>query len=342
MRAIGKAMQVVVLAGGVGSRLRPWTRSIPKPLLPMLDLTLLERVVEAIPTEMIDEIIVAGGYKVDMIESYFQSKDVDFDVRIVPEDEPLGTGGALGNCRDVVSGTFACFNGDIVSSLKIEPMLELHRTNGGVGTLALWEVEDPTRFGIVGVDDEHKIQRFMEKPKPEQVFSNLINAGSYIFEDDVFDWMPRGRHSIERDVFPKLAEANFLNGQQFEGYFIDAGTPTAWMEGVQRCIREERFNTGRAVDGTWYAKQNSFPSARIEGSMIEADVEIGQATINCSTLLAHAKVGLNARVSNSLVGRSATIGENVILDGVVVDHGSTIPNGTVQQGGQWPKVDTAA
>ncbi|MFL2969914.1 MAG: NDP-sugar synthase, partial [Candidatus Poseidoniaceae archaeon] len=246
-------MQVVVLAGGVGSRLRPWTQSIPKPLLPMLDLTLLERVVEAIPTDMIDEVIVAGGYKVDMIEAYFKGKDIDFDVRIVPEDEPLGTGGALGNCRDVVSGTFACFNGDIVSSLSIEPMLELHRNNGGIGTLALWEVEDPTRFGIVGVNDEQRIERFMEKPKPEQVFSNLINAGSYIFEDDVFDWMPHGRHSIERDVFPKLAEANLLNGKEFEGYFIDAGTPTAWMEGVQRCIREERFNTGSAVDGTWYA-----------------------------------------------------------------------------------------
>ena len=287
MGGVGTAMQVVVLAGGVGSRLRPWTQSIPKPLLPMLDLTLLERVVEAIPTDMIDEVIVAGGYKVDMIEAYFKGKDIDFDVRIVPEDEPLGTGGALGNCRDVVSGTFACFNGDIVSSLSIEPMLELHRNNGGIGTLALWEVEDPTRFGIVGVNDEQRIERFMEKPKPEQVFSNLINAGSYIFEDDVFDWMPHGRHSIERDVFPKLAEANLLNGKEFEGYFIDAGTPTAWMEGVQRCIREERFNTGSAVDGTWYAKQSDYPSATIRGSMIEADVLIEQASIVSSTLLAH-------------------------------------------------------
>ena len=342
MGGFGTAMQVVVLAGGVGSRLRPWTQSIPKPLLPMLDLTLLERVVEAIPTDMIDEVIVAGGYKVDMIEAYFKSKDIDFDVRIVPEDEPLGTGGALGNCRDVVSGTFACFNGDIVSSLSIDPMLERHRSNGGIGTLALWEVEDPTRFGIVGVNDEHRIERFMEKPKPEQVFSNLINAGSYIFEDDVFDWMPHGRHSIERDVFPKLAEANLLNGKQFEGYFIDAGTPTAWMEGVQRCIREERFNTGRAVDGTWYAKQSDYPSATISGSMIEADVLIEQASIESSTLLAHTKVGLNAQISNSLVGRSATIGHDVILDGVVVDHDSIIPDGTVQEGGQWPKVDTAA
>ena len=117
-------MQVVVLAGGVGSRLRPWTNSVPKPLLPMLDLSLLERVVEGVPEDLVDEVVVAGGYKVDMIRQYFAKADVDFDVRIVPEDKPLGTGGALGNCRDVVSGTFACFNGDIVSSLQINPLLD--------------------------------------------------------------------------------------------------------------------------------------------------------------------------------------------------------------------------
>ena len=169
-------MQVVVLAGGVGSRLRPWTNTIPKPLLPMLDKTLLERVVEGVPAELVDEVVVAGGYKVEMIEDYFRTANVDFDVRIVPEEEPLGTGGALGNCRDVVSGRFACFNGDIVSSLDLAPMLEIHESMNGIGTLALWEVEDPTRFGIVGLDDDNRVTEFKEKPKPEEVFSNLINA----------------------------------------------------------------------------------------------------------------------------------------------------------------------
>jgi mannose-1-phosphate guanylyltransferase len=304
----------------------------------MLDLTLLERVVEAVPTNMVDEVIVAGGYKVDLIESYFKSKDIDFDVRIVPEDEPLGTGGALGNCRDVVSGTFACFNGDIVSSLQIEPMLELHRNNGGVGTLALWEVEDPTRFGIVGVDEHHKINRFLEKPKPEEVFSNLINAGSYVFEDDVFDWMPHGRHSIERDVFPKLAEDQLLNGLPFQGYFIDAGTPDAWMDGVQRCIREGRFQRGQVQGTSWYADGQSSPSATINDSMIEQNVRLDACTIERTTLLSGATVGPQAYLKNSLVGRNAKIGSGVELDGVVVDHDSTVPAGTKQTGGQWPNI----
>ena len=115
-------MQVVVLAGGIGSRLKPWTNSVPKPLLPMLDRTLLEQVIYTVPSDLIDEVVVAGGYKVEMIKSYFDSIDCDFDVRIVNETEPLGTGGALGNCRDVVSGTFACFNGDIISQIFFEDL----------------------------------------------------------------------------------------------------------------------------------------------------------------------------------------------------------------------------
>ena len=152
-------MQVVVLAGGVGSRLRPWTNTVPKPLLPVLDQTLLEHVVRSLPADTVDEVVVAGGYRVDQIKAHFQAADAPFDVRIVPEDEPLGTGGALGNCRDVVSGTFACFNGDIISSLDSTKVLDMHRANGSVGTLGLWEVEDPTRFGIVGLDEHHKITR---------------------------------------------------------------------------------------------------------------------------------------------------------------------------------------
>jgi len=332
-------MQVVVLAGGVGSRLRPWTNKVPKPLLPMLDMSLLERVVEGVPHHLIDEVVVAGGYKVDMIKEYFARVEVDFDVRIVNEDQPLGTGGALGNCRDVVSGKFACFNGDIISSLQIEPLLELHKRNGGVGSLALWEVEDPTRFGIVGLDDDSRITRFKEKPTPEEVFSNLINAGSYIFEDDIFDYMPHGRHSIERDVFPKLAEENLLNGQKFEGYFLDAGTPSAWSDAVHRCIKEKRFRRGVIHGNSWYGSVGTQTSERVTESMIETDVVVSNSQIHRSTLLKGTVIGENSVIESSLIGNQVSIGANVQIQDVVVDHGSVIPNGTTLVGGQWPRTE---
>lgn len=332
-------MQVVVLAGGVGSRLRPWTNSMPKPLLPMLDMSLLERVVEGIPNHLIDEVVVAGGYKVDMIQQYFAQAEVDFDVRIVNETQPLGTGGALGNCKDVVSGRFACFNGDIVSSLQIEPLLELHKHNGGVGSLALWEVEDPTRFGIVGLDDDSRITQFKEKPKAEEVFSNLINAGSYIFEDDIFDYMPEGKHSIERDVFPRLAEERLLNGQQFEGYFIDAGTPSAWSDAVHRCIQEQRFTRGKVEGNSWYGSTASQSSESVTESMIETDVKFSNSKIHRSTLLKGSSVGENSVIKECLVGTQVVIGKDVHLENVVVGHDSIIPEGSHVVGGQWPRTE---
>ena len=321
-------MQVVVLAGGVGSRLRPWTNEVPKPLLPMLDATLLERVVEGVPSDLVDEVVVAGGYKVDQIQEYFRNADVDFDVRIVPEDKPLGTGGALGNCRDVVSGRFACFNGDIVSSLNVGDMLQQHSKMDVKGTLALWEVEDPTRFGIVGLDEGSKVTQFKEKPKPEEVFSNLINAGSYLLEEEVFDIMPRGKHSLERDVFPVLAKEGSLAGFPFEGYFIDAGTPASWHDGVTRCIAENRFKKGQVSNGSWH--QGGVTSA-INSMVQEGCVVSGE--VSESTLLQGSKVESGAKVSKCLIGRGAVIQSGAELTNVVVGHGVTVPAGHIQSEG---------
>ena len=321
-------MQVVVLAGGVGSRLRPWTNEVPKPLLPMLDATLLERVVEGVPEGLVDEVVVAGGYKVDQIKEYFRNADVDFDVRIVPEDKPLGTGGALGNCRDIVSGRFACFNGDIVSSLNVGEMLQQHSNMDVKGTLALWEVEDPTRFGIVGLDEERKVTQFKEKPKPEEVFSNLINAGSYLLEEEVFDIMPREKHSLERDVFPVLAQEGSLAGFPFEGYFIDAGTPTSWHDGVTRCIAENRFKTGHVINGSWHQDN---PTKAINSMVQEECVVLGE--VFESTLLQGSTVETGAVVSNSLIGKGALIQSGAKLTNVVVGHGVTVPAGHIQTEG---------
>jgi len=330
-------MQVVVLAGGIGSRLKPWTNSVPKPLLPMLDRTLLEQVIYTVPLDLIDEVVVAGGYKVEMIKSYFDSIDCNFDVRIVNETEPLGTGGALGNCRDVVSGTFACFNGDIISALDVGKLLSLHKSNGGIGTLGLWEVDDPTRFGIVGLDNQNKITQFKEKPKPIEVFSNLINAGSYIFEEDIFDFMPEGKHSLEREVFPKLAKSRELNGMQFGGYFIDAGTRDSWIDAVSKCIEETRFSEGYVESNSWFAnKSKLLPNQIINNSMIGHEAIIANSTVSKSTILSSSMVGDNCKIVRSLIGENCEIGDNCILEDVIVAHNSRIPKGTRLSDGTWP------
>ena len=334
-------MQVVVLAGGFGTRLRPWTSEIPKPILPMLDKTLLEHVVEVVPSGKVDEVVVAGGYKVDDIEEYFNEADVPYDVRIVKETEPLGTGGALGNCRDVVSGQFVCLNGDIISSLDMQVGLDLHQKNGGIGTLALWEVEDPTRFGIVGLDDDQRITQFKEKPAPEEVFSNLINAGSYLFEDDIFNYIPMGRSSLEREVFPILAKERKLNGFSFDGYFIDAGTPKSWSLGVEASIAHQRWKSGKRIDSNWHA-DNSIDihgDSKVENSMLSTGASITSAHLSKCSLLNNVRVGSNSKLNETLIGRNSTIGENCTLDNVVVDHNSIVPDNTVLSNAQWPLIE---
>ena len=334
-------MQVVVLAGGIGSRLRPWTQEIPKPLLPMLDKTLLEQVISSVPNDLIDEVIVAGGYKVNKVKEYFSKSNFDFDITIVPEDKPLGTGGALGNCSDVVSGTFACFNGDIISSLKFEELLNLHRSNGGIGSLGLWKVNDPSRFGIVGLNEESKITKFMEKPKPEEVFSNLINAGSYIFEDDIFDYIPSGKNSIEREVFPQLANDRLLNGLQFSGFFIDSGTRTSWCDAVRTCIENNRFSSGEVCGKSWFETPNSKveDGSFILDSMIGTNTEIMKSKIENSTVLSGTKIHSNVQLESSLIGRNVVIGKNSVISNSIINHNSLIPEGTVLTDSKWPLTD---
>ena len=331
-------MQVVVLAGGFGTRLRPWTYDIPKPILPMLDKTLLEHVVEVIPSDKVDEVIVAGGYKVDAIAEYFKENEVPFDVRIVTESEPLGTGGALGNCRDVISGTFACLNGDIISSLNMQQGIDLQQKNGGVGTLALWEVEDPTRFGIVGIDKANRITQFKEKPKENEVFSNLINAGSYLFEDDIFSYIPKGKCSLEREVFPVLAEEKKLNGYAFEGYFIDAGTPESWSMGVQACIANQRWKSGSRKGTNWHADSavQIGETCNVEHTMLAKRTKIDDSVLSRCSLLDGVQIKERSILNNTMIGKDSIIGRDCRLANVVVDHNSVIPDGTILEDAQWP------
>ena len=330
-------MQVVVLAGGIGSRLKPWTNSMPKPLLPMLDRTLLEQVIYSMPSKLVDEVIVAGGYKVDMIKSHFDSINCDFDITIVNETDPLGTGGALGNCRDYVTGTFACFNGDIISSLDISELLNLHKNNGGIGSLGLWEVADPTRFGIVGIDDNNKVTKFKEKPIPTEVFSKLINAGSYIFEEEIFEHMPQGKHSLERAVFPKLAESRLLNGMQFHGYFIDAGTKDSWNQAVSKCISESRFTKGVRYQNSWFGSAAQITDkTNVTESMVDVGCNVETSTIVKSTILTDSIIGANCIISDSLIGQNCRIGNNCVIENAIVANHSVIPNGTNIIGNTWP------
>ncbi|MEC8352311.1 MAG: nucleotidyltransferase family protein, partial [Candidatus Thermoplasmatota archaeon] len=248
-------MDAVILAGGFGTRLRPWTDTVPKPLIPLLDMTLIEHTIRILPRNTIQRVIIASGYGVDQMRAYFDNFDAGFEVIVVEEDQPLGTGGAIANCREHIRGPRAIvMNGDLITTVDVEEMLSQHVESNALISISLWPVEDPTRFGVADFDhNKGLIRRFQEKPRLEEAYSNLINAGCYIVERSVIQGLSTEYHSMERDVFPGVAESGRMGGYRYSGRFIDAGTPKSYLEAMVAAIEDNSFNTGGIVGTSWYA-----------------------------------------------------------------------------------------
>ena len=337
-------MDVIVLAGGFGTRLRPWTLHAPKPLIPILDRTMIEHVVDILPEGMVDKVLIAAGYGIEQMRTHFSGLNLPYEIVIVEETEPLGTGGAIANCREHLGeGTCCVINGDLLTSLRVDEMLEAHKEAGTLASISLWEVEDPSRFGVADYDaGSTLIRRFQEKPPREEAYSNLINAGTYLLEPEVFNRMPDGAFSMERVVFPVLAEEGELSGFPFEGHFVDAGTPASYIEAMQTSIQNESWISGDSSEGgNWFGPSVSIaPDATISASALESGGQVASgSTVVSSALLSNVNVESDCRISGCMVGHNAHIGENSILEDVVVDHGAIVPSGHVQTGGVFPTAD---
>ncbi len=266
-------MEALILVGGTGTRLHPLTHEVPKPLLPVGNLPMLVRLIEGLPAEF-DTVVLAVGYKATHLTQYFHANPVGRRVVIVEESEPLGTGGGFANCKDHVTGTFAGFNGDVLSSLDLAAMLEFHQKHGGIGTLALWEVEDPTRYGVVTLDRERKVTRFLEKPGLDQVEPPyLINAGTYLLEPEIFDIIPGGRKvSIEREVYPECTTRG-LHGYPFSGFWVDAGTPMSFLAANFAVLGKEQTKSYPGCDIIPPALIH--PTATLKGCRLGPNVVVG-------------------------------------------------------------------
>lgn len=329
-------MQVIVLAGGFGSRLAPWTSHVPKPLLPMLDKTLVERVLDLLPIDEVDKVIIAAGYRINDIETYFKNLELPFEIIVQPEEEPLGTGGAIANCKEFITDTFLVINGDLITSVDIQSLVNEHKKSEVLATISLFEVEDPTRFGVVKLTADNKIIQFQEKPTLDEAFSNLINAGTYVLEPEIFDRMPAGAHSMERDVFTKIAPMGKMLGFEFEGYFVDAGTPSSWLESCRTCFLDNRWNMGKKQENNWIGADSRVISANLIDSFISNNCIVEDSIIVNSCILNNVIIKAGSSLRNTLVGENARIGESCDLENVIVDYHAIVPDGWKQSGGRYP------
>jgi len=252
------------------------------------------------------------------------------------EPKPLGTGGAIKNAEDHIEDDedFLVFNGDILSSLDISDFLDFHVRKGGIGTISLWEVDDPTRYGIIGTDKDNRITKFVEKPDPDEVFSNMINAGVYAFNSEVLDFIPSGKKvSIEREVFPKLVEEG-LYGFGFDGYWIDIGTPTSYLEAhqlvVSNDLAEPNTNARETVGSGSFVADSAVidEESKINSSVIFPDVEVGK-----NTKVKNSIVCSGTKIENDVTLNDCTVGDNCIIqEGTTIGEGVRIWNGTQVSG----------
>lgn len=311
-------MQALILVGGLGTRLRPLTYTRPKPLLPVANTPLVDHLIEQVP-EDVTRIVLAGGYRMGDLEAHFDARDDlgDREIVLVEEEERMGTAGAIKHAEEHLDEPFLVLNGDVLSSLDLDALRRFHEDRGGVGTIALWEVEDPRHFGVMRMDGD-RILEFVEKPETlEDAPSNLANAGTYLLEPEVLDRIPAGRKvSIERETFPELLDdGGELYGFPFTGWWVDCGRPETYLLAHQLVLRHR--GTDRAID----------PTATVDGDVegwasVGPGARVGEdALLRRSVLLADAVVEPGAAVVDSVLGEGATVGEGAVVEDAVLGDG---------------------
>jgi mannose-1-phosphate guanylyltransferase len=220
--------KAVILAGGLGTRLRPVTYEIPKSLIPVHGRTLTEHILDLLKKYEVNEVVMTIGYLREKIKDYFKDgKQFGVKMSYVEEDKPLGTAGALSLLKDKLDETFVVMNGDNLIDIDVEDMFNKHKRNKALITIALNKVEDVSQYGVARLKGE-RITEFVEKPKKEEAPSNLINSGIYIIEKEVLDMINKGFCMFETDIFPKIAKKGRLYGYEFKGQWFDSGTFERW------------------------------------------------------------------------------------------------------------------
>lgn len=326
-------MFAVVLVGGFGTRLRPLTHDVPKPMLPVVHRPMIVRLVDRLAAGGVTEVVLALGFKPEPFAGAFpEGRHGDVLVHYAVEPEPLDTGGAIAfAAREAgVDGTFVVANGDVITDLDVAHLVGEHRRLGVDGTVHLTSVDDPSAFGVVELDDRGVVSRFVEKPVPGETTSSLVNAGTYVFEPTVLDLIePLERVSIERDTFPQLVEAGRLAGVATSDYWIDAGRTELFLQVNLDLISgdspPEAVHASARVDDEAIVIQ----SVVGDGAVIES-----AAAVTDSVLLPGAFVGRGATVESSII--AGRVEPGAFVHDSVIGASYTVPTDASVVGDRLP------
>lgn len=329
--------EAILLVGGQGTRLRPVTVNTPKPMVPTAGVPFLAHQIARAAAAGVTHIVMATCYLAEVFEPYFgDGSDFGLSLEYVVEDEPLGTGGAIRNAAERLTGgpdsSVLVFNGDILTGLDIAGLVASHKAADADVSLHLVRVEDPRAFGLVPTDADGRVLGFTEKPQtPEEIITDQINAGCYVFRRSVIDSIPAGRPvSVERETFPGLlASGGRLHGVTENTYWMDLGKPEAIIQASADLVRgvvPSPAVPGRRGEFLVLPGAEVAPGAKLSGgTVVGAGARVGAgAVVQGSIVLEGAVVAADAQVSASLIGAGAHVGARTVLDGVVIGDAATV------------------
>ncbi len=340
-------MKAVVMAGGEGTRLRPMTASMPKPLLPIVNKPIMEHVLRLLARHGFSETVVTVQFLASLVRNYFgDGEDLGMTLTYATEETPLGTAGSVKNAEEHLrDDTFLVISGDALTDFDLTDLVAFHRAKGALVTVCLTRVPDPLEFGITIVDEDNRVQRFLEKPTWGQVFSDTVNTGIYVMEPEVFDHVAAGE-SVDwaADVFPALIEAGLpVFGYVAEGYWEDVGTHESYMQAQADVLSgrvDVELDAFEVSTGVWVAEgADVHPDAVLRGPLyigdyakVEAGAELRELTVLGSNVIVKSGAFLHRAIvhDNVFVGpqtnlRACVIGKNTdIMRGARIEEGAVV------------------
>lgn len=351
------------MAGGKGTRLAPLTSGRPKPMVPILNRPVIEHLIRLLARHGITEVILTTHYLPKQIEEALGSGE-EFGVHLsyVIEETPLGTAGSVKQVQNELTGTFLVLSGDALTDISLSDAVESHRRTRALATLVVTEVPDPSPYGIVDAESDGRIVRFLEKPRPDQVFSRIVNTGIYVMEPEALSLCPEGQvFDFSRDLFPSLLErGERLYSFEGKGYWSDIGNCQQYIRSQVDALNQKvRLDTlpQTTRPGVWVdARARIHPLAQIvppvmigAGVVVEARARIGPCTVlgrgcrvhsgavvESSVIWEESRIGSEAVVMGAAVGRMADLGPRVkVMEGAVVgDHAQVRAASFIKAGGR--------
>jgi mannose-1-phosphate guanylyltransferase len=327
-------MQAVILVGGEGTRLRPLTSTVPKPVVPLVDRPFISFMLEWLCAHGIDDVIMSCGFLATSVRNVLgDGSAYGIKLRFVEEPDPRGTAGALKFAESLLDERFLMLNGDVLTDLDLTGQIAQHERTRATATLALVPVDDPSAYGLVHLEADHAVRDFVEKPSSDRIDTKLISAGAYVLEREILELVPPGRNvSIEREVWPRLIGSG-LYGFPSQSYWLDIGTPERYLQATFDILEGNVLTAVRERLGEGYmsvSEEAQVLGRAIPPAMIEPGASVAEgAHVGSLVVLGHdVSVGAGSTVERAVILNGTDIGENCTLRDCIVAAGCRIGPGT--------------